>query len=1160
MNLQQRCFHLNKLQNDKASIEVNVDELLIVLGTSQSNMSTEDDFDWDKDPANSYISIEDQRRVIPKKKVEQKKEESKGSKSLPSDTATSEPSSIKMALEMFLNLVSVNVNKIHIRFEDDFYSHQEGPYAFGLTMNSLNINSTNKEIQFRSPLDLNYEEVTPENNKNLFLKHILLQDISVYWNSNEEVYIPYTTVERTNKMSQKIFEHNHLEPEEFRILMIQPFKDVKQYMKDGRLSRTINKDVKFDYLINPFSVDINISYYRLEDKDVRDHPHPRFQLTALVSTIALVVKPHILSDIRQFMEYFQFQMMLPYLKRFKPRRRPLTTHLYSKDPSIRRVRRMIVRDWFAYIIWSNRLKKVLKNNVCPELFEEELEVNRHKYDKALERLRNPRDNELLDRHLKLDRGYNYAHINEMVAPIIDEIHERKKTDQAKVSNEFFKKFLQKFVIVLKVQSVAIELYENSRKLTYNARRMPTLQVIIGRIRVGIKIDNCKLNLQVMLEDIKILDTLLLKSQTQSDVGRSTINDTFAVKSGFFLDEDVGDFFKRHQDDNSIFQNPEFTMAGAPRGEIGGKEILLNDNPRKHHYDSIGMEKDFNNYTSRYKSPDDIIDFGGKMKDKEFQQQEQSRFNFEGFWKKKIGSLIGLGGGDEEKKGPTRKAESKRVSLENHHRGYQDDDGRNILERCCILGEGHPVFLDLVFSVNLFTEKKDKTAINLNLTLRNFRIEYSNDLIKNLAETLLAYRGASALGDIAIASNPGLFERKIELWTPWYVIKQAFFLPEFDPHGVRATVSTFKYIEEEVKKRNEVNAPKKMKSTQRAIAGLDKSLQQLDIKMKVVIEGLYLSLNTNYNHKRYQQNRNLFQIKTDPFEIILIKHGQKFGLSVLGVQMMTQSSFELIFQFVLQMQKALSIYLDNPALKDGKKFYEDIVHNRITEGIRKTNLNNTTMSGFGGSTIRKTGGGFSFSTAPRLSTIGSFKNRPDMSSSAMGSRKSYAVEPPRNKQTINFDTIRNIQRPVNTNYNSSPKMSLHQSEPKRGYQIQEEEFEEDLTFNDTDEDISGDKNRVIESADKGTKKASLKKNASFGPSDRQYEIERQKQVGRKNYTEVVESSNQPRTGPSRLLKRNNQEIRRYKSSEEPLQEIPYNYGHEEDRRRRINNEPFEYDRY
>ena len=269
------------LQSEKASIEVTVDEILIVLGPSRANNSTVDDFDWDRDPSKTYVSIEEQRRRVRKKSKKKEAEKAEENKQLPSDTRTNSPDSIKMAIEMFMNLVSINVNKIHIRFENDdfcFYGDRIKdclpPYAFGLVLNSLNINSpiTNNrktQIQFRSPLDLNYEEVYPDDDRNLFVKHILLQDIAVYWNSNEEVYIPYHTEEKTLNMDQKIFEHNYLDPEEFRVLMIQPFKDVQQYMQDGKLSRRLDRKWYFDYLINPFTIEINMSYYRLEDKDVK---------------------------------------------------------------------------------------------------------------------------------------------------------------------------------------------------------------------------------------------------------------------------------------------------------------------------------------------------------------------------------------------------------------------------------------------------------------------------------------------------------------------------------------------------------------------------------------------------------------------------------------------------------------------------------------------------------------------------------------------------------------------------------------------------------------------------------------------------------------------------------------------------------------------------
>ncbi len=111
-------FTSKKLQSEKASIEVTVDEILVVLGPSRGNYSTEDDFEWDREPENSYVSIEERRRRVKKKK--KKREEGKSdNKALPTDTNTSSPESIKTAIEMFMNLVSINVNKIHIRFEND---------------------------------------------------------------------------------------------------------------------------------------------------------------------------------------------------------------------------------------------------------------------------------------------------------------------------------------------------------------------------------------------------------------------------------------------------------------------------------------------------------------------------------------------------------------------------------------------------------------------------------------------------------------------------------------------------------------------------------------------------------------------------------------------------------------------------------------------------------------------------------------------------------------------------------------------------------------------------------------------------------------------------------------------------------------------------------
>lgn len=167
---------------------------------------------------------------------------------------------------------------------------------------------------------------------------------------------------KTAGKTQKTAGDKTVDLDELRRMMLEPFDEAQFARRQGDNSGYAQGG-EYHYLVNPFTVDVNMSYYRLEDDEVRKHPHHRFSLTALVSTVRLTLKPSILADLRQFMEYFQFQMMLPYLQRYKPRRRPLTIKVGSRDPAVRRVRRQIIKDWFSYVVWSNRLKRVLANDV-----------------------------------------------------------------------------------------------------------------------------------------------------------------------------------------------------------------------------------------------------------------------------------------------------------------------------------------------------------------------------------------------------------------------------------------------------------------------------------------------------------------------------------------------------------------------------------------------------------------------------------------------------------------------------------------------------------------------------------------------------------------------------------------------------------------------------
>lgn len=416
------------------------------------------------------------------------------------------------------------------------------------------------------------------------------------------------------------------------------------------------------------------------------------------------------------------------------------------------------------------------------------------------------------------------------------------------------------------------------------------------------------------------------------------------------------------------------------------------------------------------------------------------------------------------------------------------------------------------------------------------------MIKTLAETGFAFRGASALGEVKIAPNPDIFQRKIEIWTPWYLVAQAFMTQGFDDLNAKKGYGREQLEEnEELKKENAAKAARK---TQLSLANLDKQLKQLDLKLVVEIQGLYFSLNTNYEKKK-----NLLQIKTEPIKIILIKHAQKFGLSVMGIQMMTQSSFELLFQFTQQMQKHLAIYLNNPVMTDAKKLYDDIITKRIVESKKRSGYGPDLLN-IDASTIRpsnRMSDGFTLSDFQRPSVFG-----PGSISYGGGmSRKSHAPEVPRNKPTIDFKSLKGVMdKSRQTRDARGPEKYGHndlfssapRSKTAKNFAKVDDEFD-DASFNDTDEDIKFNEKDIKSPAAKTSKKlieyksspqkvssgvkpyspqksninAEIMANPRTGPS----RISSKQELGASpkysDHFETSSVSSQPRTGPSRRVR-------------------------------------------
>lgn len=105
------------------------------------------------------------------------------------------------AFSLFLKLIRVNVNWIHIWFEDDFFSG-ESPYSFGLVINEFKVYDYDKDITFDTPVSVKYSEILPLEFENLYIKKCKANDVKVYWNTKSETYIPCSLIEGTKDNSK----------------------------------------------------------------------------------------------------------------------------------------------------------------------------------------------------------------------------------------------------------------------------------------------------------------------------------------------------------------------------------------------------------------------------------------------------------------------------------------------------------------------------------------------------------------------------------------------------------------------------------------------------------------------------------------------------------------------------------------------------------------------------------------------------------------------------------------------------------------------------------------------------------------------------------------------------------------------------------------------
>lgn len=168
-------------------------------------------------------------------------------------------------------------------------------------------------------------------------KDVAISNIRLYVNPKSEVYIPQLLYEETKHLPKQIFER--ISPQQVQALMA--------------------KRTGLNFVNEAIDLMMNVGEaYGVE-----------FHMNLVCGHIKLNVSEPVVRTFLTFKQYLENYLIIRTLKKYRPQRKPLVA---SEMPaqfrvpgarlpeSLKRKKRMLVRDWFQYAVWFVRLRNVVR--------------------------------------------------------------------------------------------------------------------------------------------------------------------------------------------------------------------------------------------------------------------------------------------------------------------------------------------------------------------------------------------------------------------------------------------------------------------------------------------------------------------------------------------------------------------------------------------------------------------------------------------------------------------------------------------------------------------------------------------------------------------------------------------------------------------------------
>ena len=222
-------------------------------------------------------------------------------------------------------LINIKIKNVHVRFEDDMFNYF-GKTCFGLTLAGaelkLAIDGSLKKTNFKIDNLSIYNEKTP--------KILICSD--------------YLT------QRKYVFDDDY-------------YKFIKKLNFDTGQERQL--------ILNNFSSKGNIGFRLLDNNNIDFFSSLRkksikFYFQIATSGINLYIDNNISNKMNDLIFYFRNFSMITSIQKFKPKRRPYSKNSIivsnnKKNTNFIHKRKMVVKDWFFFMIWSMRWKQMVNS-------------------------------------------------------------------------------------------------------------------------------------------------------------------------------------------------------------------------------------------------------------------------------------------------------------------------------------------------------------------------------------------------------------------------------------------------------------------------------------------------------------------------------------------------------------------------------------------------------------------------------------------------------------------------------------------------------------------------------------------------------------------------------------------------------------------------------